>query len=355
MDVGFNPESVVLAAFNPQMPGYDRPKVESFYNELLRRARQTAGVERAAYADYVQLGDRGARLPLEIDGIAPPPGENSFSVAFDRISPEYFATLEQSLVIGRDFNDRDGTGAPAVAIVNESLARRFWPGQAPPGKRVRVLGESFDIEIVGVVKDSMFSAYSAEIEPLIFFPVSQRYGTFLTLHIKTSLEFRDAAASITRLVRDIDPNVAPLSVKTMNESMQFRLFPARIARGVLTVSGIVALLLASAGLYGLVAYTLEQRVKEIGIRVALGASRRHVLHEVVGGALKIAGVGIVIGIAVAAAAARLLEAFLYGLRPFDVPTFTTVAILFIMVILVAAYAAARKALNVDPVVALRHE
>ena len=242
-----------------------------------------------------------------------------------------------------------------VAIVNEALARRFWPGEDPLGKRMRLAREDeLEIEIVGVAKDARYASFGGDIGPLVLLPTLQHTGPPLILHVRTGARMSDARADIQRLVREIDPSV-PFNGQTMREGMATSLVPARIAQLVFGVSGAVALLLAAGGLYGLVCYTVAQRATEIGIRIALGASRRNVFRVIVGRAATLTAIGVAIGTVIAAGLMRFMSALLYGLSPTDPLTFSGIAMLLVSVALLAGYAAARKGLAVDPMVVLKNE
>jgi putative ABC transport system permease protein len=354
IDVGFDPEHVVIASFNLEPLGYDRAKTDAFFDELLHRTRLLPGVERAALADYVPMGDRGNTMGLTFpDSLSA--GQEPTTVAYNRVSDGYFATIRQPLMRGRDFTPGDVHTAPPVVIVNEALARRYWPGGDPIGKHAKIGDEPAPREIVGVVKDAKFSSFGDDVAPFVFFPARQIFGPILTVHVRTTGEPADALAAIRRLAAEIDRGVAPRSARTMREEMGFSLVPVRIAQGVFSVAGAIGLMLALGGLYGLVCYTLAQRTREIGIRIALGATRQNVFRVIVGGTVRLTLVGVAIGVALAAAGTRLLSALLYGLSPTDPLTFAGIAALLVLVTVAAGYVAVRKGLTVDPVVALRHE
>jgi predicted permease len=354
IDVGFDPEHVVVAAFDLAPRAYEPARVAAFYAELLGRTRTLPGVERAALADFVPLGDRaGHPLPLAIPGATQRPAGDRLTVAAGRVSADYFATMRQPLLRGREFTPHDRPGAVRVVIVNEALARRFWPGEDALGKRIGLGEDLAEHEIVGIAKNARYASFGGEVAPFVFLPA---FGEArLDLQVRTSLRAAEALAAVRRLAHDIDSAVPPTSGQTMREAMSFSLIPARLGQVVFGVAGVIALLLASGGLYGLVCYTLEQRLEEIGIRVALGASRGGVFRVIVGSAVRLAAVGVALGVALAAAGTRLLSALLYGLGPTDPLTFAGIAALLLFVTLAAGYAAARKGLDVDPIVVLRHQ
>ncbi|HUF49881.1 MAG TPA: ABC transporter permease [Longimicrobiales bacterium] len=343
MDVGFDPDNVLVASFDFESLGHDRPRVESFYVELLSRARTLPFVEHAALADFVPMGDRrGHPQALSV------PGRDTITVAVGRISDQYFATVRQPLVRGREFTTADRR----VAIVNEALVRRYWPDEDALGRRIG-MGEGLaEHTIIGVVKDAKYASYGAVVEPLVFLPA---FGELqLQLHVRSAALRSAVPAAINRLAQSIDADV-PIRTRTMREAMAFSLIPARIGQSVLGIAGAIALLLATGGLYGLMCYTLEQRLPEMGIRIALGATRTGIFMIIVGDAVRLASIGIVGGIFIAAAVTRLIRASLYGLSPTDPLTFSGIAALLIAVTLAAGYAATRKGTGVDPVAVLRHD
>ncbi len=352
LDVGFDPDRVVIATFNLQPLGYDRLRSTAFFDEILRRVRATPGFDAAAFSDFVPMGPRGSSVSLAIPGVE---ARERQSVPYNRVSDGYFRLLQQPVIQGRDFAAGDTASATPVAIVNEAMARRFWPNEGALGKRVRLDGEDAPREIVGVVKDARYASYVHEVEPFIYLPSRQRFDQLLTLHVRTSAPVPAALALIRQLVGDVDPRVRLENAQTLRDGMAFSLVPAQIARAVFAIAGTIGLLLAAGGLYGLVCYTLAFRLKEIGIRVALGASKRDVFTVIVGGALRLTAIGVVLGVGLAAAGTRALAAFLYGLSPTDPVTFAGIAGMLICVTLVAGYAATRRGLNLDPIAALRRE
>ena len=358
IDLGFDPDRVMVVSFNLQTLGYEVPRAEQFFGELLRRARGLPGVERASLADFVPMAGRGGSVTV-LNPHSTVPGQDRLSAGYNRVSDGYFPTIGQSLIRGRDFTWHDRPGAPPVAIVNETLATRFWPSEDPIGKRIRISSESGDAgterEIVGVVNDAKYGSFAEETRPFVFMPAHEGFGRAQALHVRVVSDSSPVLAAINSLAREIDATAAPQSSRTMRQAMSFALVPAQIAQAVLGVAGVIALLLATGGLYGLVCYTLEQRLKEIGIRVALGATRERVFRLVVGGTLRLAAAGVAIGVLLAAGAMRLLSSLLIGLSPTDPLTFAGIATLMAVIALGAGYAGSRKGLNVDPIAVLKYE
>jgi predicted permease len=357
LDVGFNPDQVLVASFDLQTMEYPEDRIVHFYEELLQRARAVPGIQRAALADFIPMADRerADSIGVQVPGATPHEDQEAAAVSCARISDGYFGTMQQPLLRGRDFTSADDSDALHVAIVNQAMARRFWPGEDSLGRVVRLAGESAERQIVGVVADAKFASFGNEREPFLYFPARQRSGSALTLHVRTSIPAPEVFAIVRRLVREIDVGVAPYNRRTLWEAMAFRLIPVQVAHAIFGTAGAIGLLLACGGLYGLICYTLEQRMKEIGIRVALGASRSSVFRAIVGRAMGLTVSGIAIGIGLGIATARVLTGLVYGVSPTDPAAYAAIVMLFLTVALAAGYAAARKGLNVDPVVALRHE
>jgi predicted permease len=353
VDVGFAPDGVVIASFDLRRLGYDRGRVEAFYAEVLRRARTLPGAEHAAVANFVPMSDSGGTLT--VPGRTPAPGQETFTIPFGLVSEGYFATIRHPLLRGRDFTAADRAGAPYVAIVNQAMARTFWPNGDAVGQRLRLKREEeVEYEVVGVVADAKYWSFKEDIGPLVILPAAQHHDAAMVLYVRTAASAQPPLPAIQRIVSEVDPKVAH-TARTLRESMAFALVPVRVAQFVFGVAGAIALLLSVGGLYAFVSYALSQRMKEIGIHIALGATRRHVFRVVAGGAVRLTLVGVAIGLAAAAGVARLGSSLLYGLSAADPLTFGGVAALLILVAGAAGYAAARRGLGLDPQVVLRHQ
>jgi predicted permease len=350
IDPGFDPDRVVIATLNLQSLGYDASRAAALFEEVLVRSRALAATERAALADFVPMGPRGSAVTIEVPR---PAGRDRSQVPYNRISDGYFQTMDQPLRQGRDFAASDSATSAPVAIVNDAFARRHWPEATAIGRRVRVDGEAADREIVGVAADARYASFGGEVQPFIYLPWRQRPGSQLTLHVRTNHAPPAAIAGLRRLVGEVDSKVRLERPQTLRDGMGFSLVPARIARAVFTIAGTIGALLAAGGLYGLVCYTLALRLREIGIRIALGATRHDVFRLVVGGAVRLTIAGVVTGAALSALGARLLASMLFGVSPFDPMTFGSIGVLLLMVALTAGYVAARRGLNVSPATTLR--
>jgi putative ABC transport system permease protein len=350
LDLGFDPDAVTVAAFDVRSLGYDRSQIDAFHVELLRRVRVLHGIDAAALADFVPMDDPGGTLTVS----SPAADRASMTIPYGLVSDGFFATLRQPLVRGRDFTAGDRAGASRVAIVNETMARQYWPGADPIGARLSLKGEAvFQVEIVGVMRDARYVSFGGSVGPLLVMPVLQHGGTALTLYTHSSIG-STAGKEIGQVARALAPRV-PQNTRTLREAMATSLVPARLARLVIAIAGGVALLLATTGLYGLVYYTLEQRLKEIGIRLALGADRRRMLELIVGSAMRLSAIGVVLGVLAALGAARFLSALMYGLSAFDPLTLAAVSTAMLLISLTAALTGARRGLLVDPTSILRRD
>jgi predicted permease len=261
--------------------------------------------------------------------------------------------MEVPLARGRGFTEQDRPGAPGVVVVNEAFARRFWPGADPLGKRLSIEGSDGPyLEVVGVARDGKYLNLAESARPYVFYPQLQN-PSGVTLHVRTSADPRSLTAAVRREVRAVAPTWRAENPRTLEDHIGIALLPQRIASGVLGLFGVTALLLAAVGLYGIVAFAVAQRTREIGIRVALGAGSTDVLRLVIRQGIVLVGIGLLVGIPLAWGAGRLISGFLLGDGPGDPLVFVGAAALLGLVALLATWAPARRAARVDPNVALR--
>ena len=257
---------------------------------------------------------------------------------------------------GRDFTEADRQGAPGVAIINATLASMLWNGGDPLGKRISVTGPKGPfLEVVGVARDGKYRSLAESPHPNVYQPVLQSYDPKMTLVIRTTGEPTSVTAAVREQIRMVDPNLPVSDIKTLRDQLNFSLFPSRVVALTLGGFGILALFLAAIGIYGIVSYSVAQRTHEIGIRMALGAKELSVLRLVIRDGLFVVTLGLVVGLALALVATRLIKGFLYGVAATDAITFLTVPIVFGVVAVLASYLPARRATKVDPLVALRYE
>jgi putative ABC transport system permease protein len=257
---------------------------------------------------------------------------------------------------GRDFAEQDGASNQGVAVVNETFARRFWPGQSALGKRFSRAGSAGPwIEVVGVIQDGKYFSLSEEAKPFVYFSLNPQSGRSLTMVVRTTTEPQSAMAAIRNEFQQLDATLPVYNVQTMVEHMAVPLFQARVAATLLGGFGLLALALAAIGIFGVMAYAVTQRTREIGIRMALGAQAGGIFKLVVGQGLKLTALGMGIGLACSLAGTRLMSGLLYGVSALDVVTFAGVSLLLALLALLACYIPARRAMKVDPMVALRRE
>ena len=278
------------------------------------------------------------------------------STGFNVVAPNYFRTMETTLLRGREFTEADREGAPGIAILNETLAARLWPNEDALGKRVSVAGPKGPfLEVVGVARNSKYRTLGETPRPYVYLPLSQSYDPKMTLVVRTTGEPKAIAPIVREQIRALNANLPIADVQTLREQLELTLLPSRIAAWTLGAFGALALLLAGIGIYGVVSYGAAQRTREIGVRMALGAKEKDVLGLVLWDGLIVIGAGLAIGLLLAAVATRVIASFLYGVGATDPLTFIAVPLLLGSVALLASYVPARRAVKVDPLVALRYE
>jgi len=352
VDKGFDSNNVLLAAMDPGLQGYDRERSDQFYRELLDRVRAYPGVTVAALGEQVPLGFSSSDNSVEIPGYVPTP-EERMSIRYNRVSPGYFQAMGIPILQGRGFEETDDADAPGVIIVNQHFADRFWPGEDPLGKQVNTAG--MERSVIGVVSTGKYGSLGEAPQDFQYFPLAQSWGSGTYLHVRTTGDPEALVAPVRAMVRELDPNLPIYDVKTMNNHMGIALMPARLAGIVLGVFGILGLALASVGIYGVMAYSVAQRTREIGIRVAIGADRDAVTRMVIRQGLRLVGVGAGVGLLGALGASQVIKSLLITGQGIDPVSFIGVPLILAAVALVATYLPARKAATVDPVRALKYE
>ena len=369
VDTGFRSEQLLtLRLFSPASTYPNAVQVATFYENLLERVRSLPGVEDAAAASGVPIGSRNAATFLQIEG---QPAERIAGKAaeFRVVTPGYFRTLGVRLLHGRFLEDSDQEQTMPVAVVNEAMARAYWPNEDPLGRRLRLLDSAPErartvfLSVVGVVADMKNSSLTDVAGQEVFVPLLQRAAAVagmgvaqqMTLAVRTSGEPQQLVKTIRREVWALDPNIPITGVQTMEQILETVTVQRRFNTILLGIFAAVALVLAAVGIYGVLAYSVTQSRHEIGIRMALGAQTRDVLRMVIGHGMKLAFVGVLIGLGGALALTRLMEKLLFGIGASDTATFATAVLLLPIVALLACYLPARAATKVDPMVALRHD
>jgi predicted permease len=356
VNLGFNPERVLLAAFDLNLHGYDEPRARVFGETLLGEVRSLPGVESAAFAHAVPLGFGSSATRAVPEGAGADPNDRRFRVEYSQITPSYFETVEIPMRAGRDFTVADRDPSRAVAIVNEALANRYWPNENALGKRIHFWGPDSPLaEVIGVVANSKYSSLTEDATPFLYMPLLQGFRPDVQLLVRTRGEPVELLQPLREQVRTLDPTVALLGARTLEDHVGRAYFLPRNAALLLSGFGLLALLLAAVGLYGVISYTVSRRTREVGIRMALGARHADVLGLVVGEGFRLALVGVAVGLAAAFGVTRFLAGMLYQVSPTDPLTFVVVPMVLTLVAVVASYVPARRASRVDPMTALRYE
>jgi putative ABC transport system permease protein len=275
--------------------------------------------------------------------------------AINDITPNYFETLRIPLVRGRTFSDGDRKETAIVAIASEVMVKRYWPDEDALGKRFHFFGDPTLREIVGVVANSVQNEIGEDAQPVIYLPMTQDYVPAATLQVRTTGTPESALSSTRAALQSLDPNLAITNVFTIEQVVAQALWAPRMGGILLTLFGGLALILSAVGVYGVLSYSVNQQTREIGLRMALGAQRTDVLRLIVGQGLRLTVLGLGLGVALALALMRVLVSLLFSVRAYDPSTYTAVTLLLTAVALVACYIPARRALRVDPMIALRHD
>jgi putative ABC transport system permease protein len=357
VDVGFTtPEQVLLIDSDLSPGGFfaaDSLAIPML-NRLLENVRAVPGVAAASIGDQVPLGfGGGGSSSAVVEGYTPRPDEN-MSIDLQTVGDDYFRAMGIPIVAGRPIEARDlAPGAPRVIVVNQAFARRFWPGLDPIGRRVNQ-GRDWST-VIGVARDGKYRQLNEVPHAFTFFPYTQDRPRSFTVHVRATGDPKALTAPLRRAFAAASGDLPFLDVRTMAEHMQAAMFAQKLGAYMLAGFGALALLLSSIGIYGVMAYAVSRRTREIGVRVALGAARRDVIGMVVGRAMRIAGLGLLIGAGAALGAGQLLRSQLLGISPRDPAVYAVIALLLGTVAFVASWLPARRAAAVDPLVALRYE
>jgi predicted permease len=353
---GFDKNRVILASLNPSLNGYSAERTRTIYDELLSRARALPGVRSAALATGVVLSGGWDQINVKVEGYQPREGEEMAPYS-NIISPDYFATMRMPIVAGRDFNEHDNLRSRNVGIINQTMARYFFGNRDPIGKKFGTDADTPpDIEIIGVVQDAKYVSLKEKPKRHFYVSVAQQPRLFdLTLHLRTEGDVRPIASLLRKKLQEIDPNVPLYNFNTLQSQLDDSLSRDRLITWLSTAFGVLATLLATMGLYGVIAFSVAQRTREIGIRMALGAQRFDVLRLVLQQVAFLVLGGLALGTFISLGGIRALGSLLYGIEATDPFAFVGAAAVLLVAAVLAAFSPAWRATHVNPTVALRYE
>ncbi len=354
IDPGFETEKLAVVIASPGQNGYDQPRGEQFYRDVVERVGALPEVESVSLATNLPLFGGFSRTVFA-EGQDSAEDDLGQVTQANTVGPGYFDTAGIAIVRGRAFSEIDREETTPVAIVNQEMADKYWPGQDPTGKRFRLYGESSLLEVVGVARTVKYVTLGEDPQACFYLPLAQDYSDAMTVYVRSGGDAAVALAAAEREIHELDPGVPRTFAMTVGQVIDQSLWASKLGAALLAALGGLGLVLAAVGLYGVMAYTVSQRTREIGIRMAIGAARGDVLRLVVRQAMTLVAIGIGIGLAASFAVSRVVAKLLYGLNPTDPATFLGVPALLLAVALLASLLPALKASRVDPVLALHAE
>ena len=358
INLGFDPDHVLNLSTDVNGLGYSEARGREFYRDLETRIRALPGVVSEAQAFTVPLGYISEDVTVSIPGRPVEPGKQPPGVEDNSVTPGYFNTLRIPLLRGRDFTEADGPTAPAVAVISEAMAKKFWPAEDALGKAFFIKGnQAKPIEVIGVIQDAKYRDITEDPRPIFYMPLAQSYMSMRTIHVRTSVPPESLAIQIEEQISELAPGLAVSEVQDMRHALQgangffFYSFGAQLT----AVLGLLGLILAVVGIYSVVSYAAARRTQEIGIRIAMGAAPGDILRMVLRQGLSVVGIGLALGLAISLVGTRVLAGFFVGIKPSDPLTFSVVVLLLTTIALIACWIPARRATRIDPLVALRYE
>ncbi|MGH9902805.1 MAG: FtsX-like permease family protein, partial [Pyrinomonadaceae bacterium] len=361
-DPGFDPRSAFAMDFDLDLKGLSEEQGKRFYATMVERVGALPGVRSAALANRAPLDISTPTIGVSVEGHSPPPGRDTIPVSFYRVSPDYFRTTAVALMSGRELTERDVKDSPGVVVINETMARRFWPGEEPVGKSFRMPDEGAKdggagriVEVVGVARDAKYRTLGEDPTPHMYLPFLQSYEAAMTLLVRTEGDERRLMGAVRGELLKLDKDPQGFFARTLEEHVGVAKAPGRVAAALFGLFGLLALVLAAIGVYGVTAYSVSRRTREIGVRMALGAREGDVMKLVLGRGMLVCLTGVGTGLIAALALTRFLSGLLLGVSTTDPLTFVAVPALLTVVALLACYIPARRATKVDPMVALRYE
>lgn len=354
IDLGFESKNLLAMNFDLGALHYEEGRGEQFYRATIERIINSPGVASASIASNPPLGGGFARTVFP-EGRDENSGYRGTLTTVNDITPNYFDTLRIPLVRGRTFTDSDRKETAVVAIASEAMVKQYWPNENALGKRFHFFGDPTLREIVGVVANSVVNEVGEAPQPIVFLPMAQDYVPAVTLQVRTTGAPESALSTTRAALQSMDPNLAITNVFTIEEILAQALWAPRMGGILLTLFGGLALILSAVGVYGVLSYSVNQQTREIGLRMAMGAQRGDVLLLILGQGLRLTVVGLGVGVLAALALMRVLVSLLFNVKAYDPYTYTAVIVLLTAVALIACYIPARRAMRVDPMVALRED
>ncbi len=355
VELGFNRDHVLLFTVMARQAGYQDTALVRFYEDLRNRFLSIPGVRNVSSSDYALISNMYSSSGVTIPG-APAVGPTSTSVL--RVGPSFFTTMQIPILAGREIGETDTTGAIRVAVVNEAFVKRYFPGENPVGRQFELGGkEKVSCEIIGVAKRTRYQSLKQEVGPLVYVPYSQDLAVLNQVYfeVRTAGAPLALAGAVRQIVKELAPRVPVFNVTTQSAQIDQTIGPERTFAVLCTCFAALALMIACVGLYGTMAYAVARRTSEIGIRMALGAERHKIIWMVLREVLALAAAGLAIGLAVAWAATKSVESFLFGLKRNDPLSIGVSVLALVSAASLAGFAPAWKASRIDPLVALRHE
>jgi predicted permease len=352
MDPGFQTAHLAVLLTNPGQAGYDKPRTKAFYKDLSERLARMPGIASVSWSSNLPLWARGVNR-IEVEGRQARSQADKVTAIVNTVAVGYFETAGVTIDRGRQFSSADRETTVPVAIVNEKMAHDYWPQGDALGKRIQLADEKQMRRVVGIARTANYSTWGEPPQDCIYVPLEQKYSDAMTVYVRTTGDPGQVLLPMQREAHAAGPEIVVRDMRTGREIIDGGLYQAKVAVALLTVFGMLALGLASIGLYGIMAYAVSQRKREIGLRMALGAAQSSVLRLILKQGMSLVAIGVLIGFAAALAVGRLLSRMLYGLSASDPASVAGAAVVLLAVALVACYLPARWASRVDPLVALR--
>jgi predicted permease len=358
MDIGFDPNQLLNVRLDPSINNFNETQTKEFYQALETKIRSLPSVQSASLASAVPIAYTLGKESVYVEGRPVPPGQKAPDVMFNSVDAPYFETLRIQVLLGRAFTDAESETSPRVAIINETMARHFWPGESPIGRRFSLISDAGPfVEIVGVARDGKYRVLAEDSQPYFYVPLAQHFTAQRTLQIRSAMPAEALAPIVQHEIQALDANAPIEEIQTMKESLGGTLgyFIYRLGASLAAAMGLLGLLLAVVGVYGVVSYAATQRTQELGVRMALGASPRQILALLLKQGAQLVAAGLFFGLIGAWLLTRAMSHMLVGVSPSDPLTYISVAALLSFITLLACWIPARRAMRVDPMVALRYE